>query len=410
MSFKKFGENDVFRNTMKAYPRSEFFVYDAKIYYNGIPDQSGSRNDQTRNIPPGFISLYEYNIDRPLTNTGKFIGDADQGVKDTGIIYPWISKDSARSSFKTVALTTYTNEFFYGDVLSSSYPLSASITREYIPTPSSSAGTYNSHYISLRNRLNFYSILSQHYKVSSSYGNKDEQILNLISIPSIFYGTQIRPGSISLKWYYTGSLTAELQDPRQNGELIQVGPPGSPGSGSVAGVALYDEGFVLLTGSWELDPNELRLVAGASNVKPKWIYYGAGAQDGVNQSTAGSTYISASFSLGFQGTTETQVMTMMAHARRGEINYSNNPTYLEYDQTRTYYTSSQVFEEPSNLKIKNIISSSFHDFTPSFKRRVYISKVGVYDKHKNLIGIATLPSPILKEEDQDYSFKLKIDI
>ena len=410
MSFKKFEDNDVFRNTMKAYPRSEFLIYDAKVYYNGIPDQSGSLNTQVKNTPPGFISLYEYNIDRPLVNTGRFIGTSSMGIKDTARIYPWVSKDSAGSSFKTVNLVTYTNEFFYGDILSSSYPLSASITREYITTPSSSNGTYNSHFVSLKNRLNFYGVVSQHYVVSSSLGNKNEQTLNLISIPSIFYGSKIKPGSISLKWNYTGSLTAELQDIRQNGELVQVGPPGSPGSGSIAGVALYNEGFILLTGSWNLDTNSLRLIAGGSDVNPKWIYFGAGAQDGVNQTTAGASYISASFNLSFKGTTETQVVTMMTHAKRGEVNYSNNPSYLEYGQTRTYYTSSQVYEEPSDLKIKNIISSSFTDFTPRFKRSVYISKIGIYDKQKNLIGIATLPSPILKEENEDYTFKIKFDI
>ena len=45
-----------------------------------------------------------------------------------------------------------------------------------------------------------------------------------------------------------------------------------------------------------------------------------------------------------------------------------------------------------------------------FKRQVYISRVAVYDEKKNLIGIATLANPILKKEDQDLSFKLKLDI
>ena len=98
--------------------------------------------------------------------------------------------------------------------------------------------------------------------------------INLISIPSIFYGTRIKPGSISLKWYYTGSLAAEAQDSNQNGELIQVGPRGSTGSGSVAGVVLYDEGIILLTGSWNINGESVTL-DGASQ-KPSWIHYGAG--------------------------------------------------------------------------------------------------------------------------------------
>jgi hypothetical protein len=36
--------------------------------------------------------------------------------------------------------------------------------------------------------------------------------------------------------------------------------------------------------------------------------------------------------------------------------------------------------------------------------------VAIYDKNKKLIGIATLANPILKNEEDDYSFKLKLDI
>ena len=58
---------------------------------------------------------------------------------------------------------------------------------------------------------------------------------------------------MDLKFYITGTLVGQLQDVNRNGELIQVAPSGSTGSGSVAGVVLYTEGFVVLTGSWSLD-------------------------------------------------------------------------------------------------------------------------------------------------------------
>ena len=121
------------------------------------------------------------------------------------------------------------------------YPLSASITREYMvqagtrsvgvnmsesaPYPPGAlfpeTPTYR-HFYALKNRLNFYGTRSEHYKVSSSYGDKALQTVNLISIPSIFFGTRIKPGSVSLKWYFTGSLAAEVRDTRHNGELIEV--------------------------------------------------------------------------------------------------------------------------------------------------------------------------------------------
>ena len=101
---------------------------------------------------------------------------------------------------------------------------------------------------------------------------------------------------------------------------------------------------------------------------------------------------------------------MFAHARRGEVNYSNNPTYLKYGQERNYFTSSQIYEEPADLEIKNFVSSSFEGHSASFNRQVYISRVGIYDSKKKLIGIATLANPILKKQEDDITFKIKLDI
>ena len=389
---------------MKTHPSCEFFIYNGKVYYNNQPELTGAFSPQTLNIQPGHISLYEYNIDK-LSGSNNFI-------------YPFITKQGSGASFKTVGATTYTNEFAYGDTISSSYPMSACIYREYITTPSSSAtGEFNRHFVALKNKLNFYGARSQHYRVSSSINfDKNEQILNLISIPSIFYGTRITPGTISLKWYFTGSLIGELQDIKQNGELIQVGPEGSTGSGSIAGVVLYEEGFALLTGSWDLNDETIPMTSGSTTTsKPSWLFWGAGMHDGVSQpTTAGSgntsNYMSASFLFNFKGQTNTQVITMFAHAHRGEVNYSNNPTYLKYGQTKVNVSSSQVYEENSSLDVANLASSSYSDLSASFKRQVYISRVAIYDESKNLIGVATLSNPILKEEDQDYTFKIRLDI
>jgi len=342
------------------------------------------------------------------------VSDPVTFVRDTGRIYPWISKDSARSSFNTVGATSYNNEFEYGDVLTGTYPLSASITRERIAVPSSSAGTYNARYVALRNSLNFYGLRSEHYKVSSSYGNKDAQILNTIAVPSIFYGTQIKPGSVSLKMYVTGTLIGELQDKRRNGELIQVNSgsyaANGANSGSVAGVVLYDEGYIVLTGSWAMNGNTYPLLGGPSSVSPSWIYFGAGANDGLTLNGQGVSFGNFVCDLSFLGTTETQVLTMFAHAKRGEANYSTNPTYLQYGQDKTFFTSSNIYEENSELLIKNIASSSHATYSASFERQVYVSRVGIYDANKNLLGIATLASPVLKKADEDISFKLKLDV
>ena len=408
MPFRKFGDTDLIRNTIVAYPKVNFFIYDSGVYYNNRPDQDG-KFSKVYSSEVGSINLYEYNIDK-LSGSNDFI-------------YPYITKQSAGASFKTVGKVSYSNEFVYGDRVTGSYPMTASISREFMTNPSARSTETNGatgdtfegapthrHFYALKNRLNFLGQRSQHYLVSSSLGDKNSQTLNLISIPSIAYGTQINPGSVSLKWFLTGSLIGELRDTKENGELIQVGPSGSTGSGSVAGVVLYDEGFILLTGSWNLSSEQIGLTSGGSVKNPQWIYYGAGAKDGVTQASAPAGYVSASFDMSFEGHTETQVLTMFAHAAQGKANFSNNPTFITHNQTKLSTTSSAVFEENAERTIKNTVSSSFEGYEAPFQRQVYISRVAVYDENKNLIGVATLANPVLKKETQDISFKIKLDI
>jgi len=47
--------------------------------------------------------------------------------------------------------------------------------------------------------------------------------------------------------------------------------------------------------------------------------------------------------------------------------------------------------------------------TASYKPQTFISKVGIFDKEKNLIGIAKIATPVKKTEDRDLTFKLKLD-
>ena len=126
--------------------------------------------------------------------------------------------------------------------------------------------------------------------------------------------------------------------------------------------------------------------------------------------TSYPTYVSASFSINFQGTTEIQTQTLFAKAGRGQVNYSNNPTFLKFNQDPMERSGSQIYEENPVRKIKNTVSSSFAAFNAPFKRQVYVSRIGIYDKNQNLIGLATLADPVLKEDGQDYTFKLKLDI
>ena len=419
---------------MRTFPSVNFVIYNSKVYYNNIPHHSGAFSDSILNITSstsGGISLYEYNVDRQGTVTI----NADEDVSTTGDnppIIPYIHKDSAGASFSTVGEVSYNNEFQYGDVIKGNYPLTASLTREFMsPAPGARSDVINihtgdiqvgsgsaayPHFYALKNRLNYYGYLSSHFRVSSSYlggWNKAFQPLNVLYVPSIFYGSKINEGSVSLKYYISGTLAAEIRDTKENGELIQVSGAAAD-NGKVAGVVMYNEGVVLLTGSWEIDNTNLPLLDGrgdAGLVKSKWIYFGAGANDGINSDNITDVrFASASFTMDFNGMTEIQTQTFFAKAGRGQVNYSNNPTFLEFNQERMLRSGSQVYEESPVRRIKNTVSSSFSSFNAPFKRQVYVSRVAIYDDNENLLGIATLADPVLKEENQDYTFKIKLDM
>ena len=101
----------------------------------------------------------------------------------------------------------------------------------------------------------------------------------------------------------------------------------------------------------------------------------------------------------------------MAHAPRGHLNHSNNPTFLTGNLAGVMspMTASYRYAERP-IEIHNTISSSYTDPTGSFKKQTFISKIGIYDERKNLIAVATLATPVKKTEEDEYTFKLKLDI
>ena len=560
MPYYKFNEDDVFFNRIKAHPSCHFFSWKGGTYYNNQYSTSGAFNSPvghagdtgsrgsaprygtavtttgygayTSSYNSGYINLYEMNIDRyeqkhtldtkhineggwllikAMDLTGEFANEMS-----SSLIFPFVTKDGSKNSLKSVAYDSYVEDFSMGDIISGSYPLTASLTRVFFeegssqppkeidpnPHENTKHGSKTTHYYQnkpqttvkikdltdpsqeetitdapklqkkyiqmLENTINFYRKWSPHFTYSSSYDpltgediaegasyayedsawDKSYQALSLLDIPSIFFGSSIKKGTVNLKYYITGTLVGELKDSKRNGELIQIGPSGSFKSGSVAGIVLYNEGALILTGAWDLTKGHATTFTGpeglsrgefgpaleqdyrhwSSGDSPSWIYFGTGINDGypnhwdalqgaytINGLTYkaldAASFHSSSFELAFSGTTYTPTITMMAHAKRGYLNWSNNPTYPNFSQSFSQSTSPTHYKENDIKTIKNTISSSFGcGFTGSFKKQTFINKVGIYDKNRNLIAIAKVATPVRKLETDEYTFKLKLDI
>jgi len=235
MPYYRFSENDILYNELKLNPKSEFLIYSGNVYYNQTPEISGTQVTNVTHVPIGHTTLYEYNVDR----------QQDQ------LIRPFIKKSTSLTSFKTITTDQFNFDFSYGDTISGSYPLSASISRKYYAENGydfvlQNAKQYRTEVEALRNTLRKYTPLNRHYQISSSYRDYTKDELNIVFIPSIFYGSSIKKGSVDFKFFISGSLAARAQDIYKDGSLIQTFPSSSYYSGSNVGVVLYNEGFAFL--------------------------------------------------------------------------------------------------------------------------------------------------------------------
>tara|TARA_R110000824_G_scaffold315257_4_gene502382 strand:+ start:8931 stop:10385 length:1455 start_codon:yes stop_codon:yes gene_type:complete len=484
MAIFKFDDNDVFINTLESYPEYSFYIVNGSVYIDNQPNLSGSHDNHylgalysgapVLGVPEGYISLYEKNINRgsgsiiyplnpassshfvdteAITKMGPEseyqIGSRRQSETDaTGsLIRAYVIKDGPKNSIKVVDNPTYNTAYQFGDRIETRYKLSASISQFYYATqtgnrltgitgripwgikqysPGEGNYTYTVPY-SIQGILDKYSHRSPHFKMVTEAPLPVRDLAKaemcLIDIPSIFYGKKIKPGTVELNYFISGSLIGTLKDRGQNGELIQTfltssSDPRRPNtSGSVQGIVLYSEGVIILTGSYEMadhGTNEIVYIkndgTATGNERNKWTHFGSGMHQNLPASNV--TLPSASFEIKYQGISQTPTMMVMAHAKYGQLNWSNNPTYLKQgDLNLDTSTISNYRYVQQDVKITNTGHTILSGSIPvEQKRETYITKVAIYDDKRNLIGVAALANPVRKTEDRQYTFKLKLDL
>ena len=384
-----FGPDDILQNRMVTHPKFDFVMYSGSAYINNDGDVLGE------NIITGTINLYEYNVDRNGT--------------DQQLIYPFVARNSGLI-FRSNDLTREQYRSLDNSIqtITGSYALTSSISRQYFasttyPFPGGDDAAKDAYVsarkelIALQNTMNYYRYISDSYAYTGSYVSGT---VNMLQIPSIMFGEQIKKGTVSLKFYYTGSLIDEAIDSRQNGELIST--MGNT-SGSTVGVVLYNEGFVLLTSSADISSNQDKYTA-SSLQNASWQYFGA-YETGLATASL--------FSVSFEGTQKIPTTTMFATAQPGDLNNSLNPTWVSSSASdwrdRTSVGDSG-YVEPKDTPIKNTIDSQYCNYEDEFQKQTYITEIGIFDKDKNLIGIAKLANPVQKKEADNYTFKLKLDM
>jgi hypothetical protein len=401
----KFNADDIYINRLVTKPIYEVTFYSGSSYINN------SRHDDAT-IPSGSINLYEMNVGRELTSSIVVVGD-----NESNQIYPFAVKDGSLDSWSSISKAEY-NAMDYGTLMTSSYPLTASIQREVIAAatlPSAEEGSTDTFFsarkrmMALGSTINSYKIMSPRFEYSSSNPAVDKPLLtgsvNLISVPSIFYDSGIRPGTVDLKFHYTGTLMDQAIDENQNGELVSTM---GDTSGSVVGLVLYNEGFIMLTSSQTITPNYDDYTNDGVQSAATWMNFAA--YSGTNSQNYATSSV---YSVGFRGTSNIPTITMFAVANAGDLNNSQNPTWVSASHKgwrEGIVSNSGSYIEPRDLAIKNTIQSEFCRHEKDFQKQVFISKIGIFDTNKNLIAIAKVANPVIKREEDSYTFKLKLDL
>ena len=451
----KFTPDDLFINRLKTYPEYNVFIYQGRMHVNrenrplAMHRQSGglvvydiNRNEgqpgPNRPVRPFVVSgsdkvAFKSQRYQPLVSLHS--GDFQWGsayVSGALGINPTENVALSLNSYSQVLqnATTIQNT---PDSIVSSYGEESPITRKLVGTVSTFSANYfnfatattqqsqvsfakltNLTASALQNAARKYTVLSDHFIfTSSSIRSRDlvnpsspTEKINFIFIPSMYYGSTIKRGSVELNYYITGSKIATCADINHNGTLI--GTLGAT-SGSVVGLVMYDEGVILLTSSVSLEQNSI-VYDGSAASNGSWQTYGTTLNDGINpfSATVNNTLASASYDLNFKGVNYINSMTMFAHARKGHLNHSNNPTYrdLEFNRVNDLGAGRFFAEGPSD--IANITSGSF--VSSSFEKTTYISKVNIYDEAGNLIAITSLAKPVKKTLTDEFTFKMKLDL
>ena len=423
----KFKNDDLFISHLKANPKFKIHFYLNKVKINSGLDM-GDQHDSD------FISVFDYiheglvvkpELEKKSNLPIHFYNDGKQKKTD------WESLESGTAYTSSYTDVTSSLEKYY--IISGSSGKADLISGvSYSLTLDKLGALYNiyNHYDYLSPYFNFEAYVAEN-KGLAKVGNTRPQPLSpyvtLIEVPRLYRGNKINEGSLKLSFYYTGSLVAEARDTYKNGVLYETT---GNNAGQVIGTVLYPEGLIVITASYALNSSEDGYLSPVTSISvdtdwidnPRWAHF-MSYQSHITAS-AGPADIkyapaSSSYTIEFEGETNVSTYTMMAHANKNDLIWSNNPSFIErksgysgktYNQIFVVSSGSQHYKENETVSIKNIVSSSFSNYSESFSPTTYISKIGVYDEDGDLIAVANLATPVKKTTKQDYTFKLKLDL
>lgn len=169
--------------------------------------------------------------------------------------------------------------------------------------------------------------------------------------------------------------------------------------GNPLGLLFLDRGILVLDMSRSFD--QARKLSGsidsaattsgvAANVSASIMRVAASASidDFVDYMCATRFTASAQTSITFQNVTNINSTLFFCRAAADEANYSSNPTFVD-SQNRIV-----------------VIDQGQEDTQRTF---TFITSIGLYDAYDNLLGVAKTSRPVLKDDERDLTFKVRLD-
>ena len=255
--------------------------------------------------------------------------------------------------------------------------------------------------------------------------NIDEAIF--VNVKRLFSRDKIKPQTFAMQFFMTGVVDSTTTGQPNYSNVNRTSTSGSAiftdagigtqysYGGQVADVALstnssytvgnlfYDQGILVLDAKKALSGSQHvsgtisaastagTAVIGSANGNPnaKFIpdFFVSGSVDNIVDHLASCRFSSGSLTaMTFQNVTNINSTLVFCRATADEFNYSSNPTFTDTDGNIV------VIDDPTT------------DRTFS-----YITTVGLYDANDNLLAVAKMSRPIEKNDENDLTFRIRLD-
>lgn len=290
---------------------------------------------------------------------------------------------------------------------------------------------FGSSYLMMREKMDIYRLFAQNLlgdstaKFSTQVSGSTQYEINealFFCFKRLFARDAVKRETFALRFYTTGAsysaagLESNIDKISTNGNIIITDINSSTNKffsagGQVStlvdsadvnrplGLLFLDKGIVVLDLSRSFDQagpisGSLRSVQFSTGIQPNFsgalskLMVSASIDDFLDHICSTRFTGSDETSITFQNITNINSTLFFCRAAADEFNYSSNPTFID-----------------NNNRIV-VIDEGQEEIQRTF---TFVSSIGLYDAADNLLAVAKVSRPVLKDDERDLTFKVRLD-